>query len=109
MSVIEYRLSLDSERDDVIDFCNYVFSQAHVPHDFKTLLPKAYADHLPRLGAEHFIAVRDGHIRALVALRPLKMNILSRSLSVGFVGGVSVHPYARGEGHMKALMGKMME
>ena len=46
---VEYRLSLPSEWDDVVDFANFVFSQAHRPHDFKTLLPKVYADGAPEI------------------------------------------------------------
>ena len=108
MAEIEYRMGRDEDREDIVDFGNYIFSQAHVPHDFKRLLPKAYADHLPHLGAEHFLAVRDGHIRGMVALRPIDLKILNMDLNIGYVGTVSVHPYARGEGHMKALMGNML-
>ena len=67
MTETEYMIAAPSDRADVIDFANYVFSQAHRPHDFKTLLPKVYADHLPELGAEHFVAKQNGRIRALIA------------------------------------------
>ena len=35
----QYVLGTPADRDDIVDFANYVFSQAHVPHDFKKLLP----------------------------------------------------------------------
>lgn len=103
----EYRLSQPCEWDDAVDFANYVFSQAHRPHDFKTLLPKVYADGAPEI-ARHFVAVRGGRIRAMVAdcLQELRMG--DCTLRAGMVGTVSVHPYSRGEGHMKKLMSLML-
>lgn len=105
---VEYRLSLPSEWDDVVDFANFVFSQAHRPHDFKTLLPKVYADGAPEI-ARHFVAVRGGRIRAMVADCLQELRLGDRTLRAGMVGTVSVHPYSRGEGHMKKLMAMMID
>ncbi len=109
MKQTEYVVASENDREEIVDFANYVFSQAHRPHDFKALLPKAYADHLPELGAKHFLAKQEGRIRALVANRMIDMHVLDDTLRVGCVGTVSVHPYSRGEGHMKALMKMMLE
>lgn len=109
MENTEYRCGKPEERADIIDFDNYVFSQAHRPHDFKTLLPKTYADNAPDFTPWHYIAVREGRIRALVACRPTELYLGKNKLSCGCVGSVSVHPYARGEGHMKQLMALMLE
>ena len=109
MELTEYAVGTPAERDELVDFANYVFSQAHRPHDFKTLLPKAYSDSLPELGAKHYLAKQDGRIRALVADRFIDMKVLGETLRVGCVGTVSVHPYSRGEGHMKRLMKMMTE
>ena len=109
MKPTEYVIETPADRAEIVDFANYVFSQAHEPHDFKTLLPKAYADHRPELGAKHFLAKQEGRIRALVALRPLELRVPGGLLKVGCVGTVSVHPYSRGEGHMKKLMAMMLE
>jgi len=109
MKETEYLVASAADREEIIDFANYVFSQAHVPHDFKTLLPKVYADHLPELGAEHFIARQAGRIRALVADRPLALRVPGDTLRAGCVGTVSVHPYSRGEGHMKQLMKMLLD
>ena len=57
------------DKEDVIDFANYVFSQSRVPHDFKTLIPVAYADEVEGLGAEHYLIKKDGKIRATAAKR----------------------------------------
>ena len=109
MKRTDYVVAAPGDREEIVDFANYVFSQAHEPHDFKTLLPKAYGDQLADLGAKHFLARQDGRIRALVALRPLDLHTPGGTLKVGCVGTVSVHPYSRGEGHMKKLMAMMLE
>jgi len=108
MNSTEYVIASPADRADLIDFANYVFSQAHRPHNFKTLLPKVYAD-----GAidhsVHYLAKQGHCIRAMVAMLPQRMRLLDRTISAGCVGTVSVHPYARGEGHMKKLMAMMAE
>lgn len=104
----EYRPGTPSDRNDIVDFINYVFSQAHQPHDFKKLLPKAYGDGVQGIEGWHYLALQENRIRGNIALRPMEMKVLDTTLSVGFVGSVSVHPYARGEGHMKKLMAMML-
>ena len=56
----QYVLGTPADRDDIIDFANYVFSQAHVPHDFKKLLPKTYADGVEGIEQWHFLAKQNG-------------------------------------------------
>lgn len=110
MHTFTYRKALPHEMPELLDLANYVFSNAHEPHDFATLLPKVYAPDAPYDEAEQFVAVRDdGRIRALVALRHMVLTTPHGSLHIGFVGTVSVHPYDRGEGHMKHLMRTMRE
>ncbi|MBR6524381.1 MAG: GNAT family N-acetyltransferase [Clostridia bacterium] len=109
MKETQYLLATPQDREEIVDFANFVFSQAHEPHDFKKLLPKAYADNAPDFSDWHFLAKQNGRIRAMVACRPLEMNMLDKKLSCGFIGTVSVHPYSRGEGHMKHLMKMAMD
>lgn len=105
-----YRKATPEEMPELLDLANYVFSQASVPHDFAKLLPKVYGTDAPYDAAEQFIAKRDdGRIRALVALRHMMLTMPGDALHVGFVGTVSVHPYSRGEGHMKQLMALMTD
>ena len=108
MSDVVYTTGRPEQWDDIIDFANYVFSQAHQPHDFKTLIPGVYGQNEPEQASWHFIAVRDGRIRALVADKPEVLTCPGGELRVGCVGTVSVHPYSRGEGHMKRLMADMI-
>ena len=72
----QYVLGTPADRDDIIDFANYVFSQAHVPHDFKKLLPKTYADGVEGIEQWHFLAKQNGKIRGMVACKPLTMHVL---------------------------------
>ena len=99
-----YRVAGPSDRENYIDFINYVFSHAYAPSDFKCMLPKEYGDGRESQ-AIHFLALdAQEHIRAVVALLPFSLHIAGHTLNCGFIGSVSVHPYARGEGHMKKLM-----
>ena len=104
-----YSIAERGRKADIIDFINYVFSNAHCPHDFKILLPKVYADNgEENIEDYHYIAEQDGKIVACVANRPTTLVIGGRTLKCGYVGSVSVHPYHRGEGHMKKLMSMVL-
>ena len=107
---IEYRKARAEERADLVDFGNYVFSQAHCPHDFKTLLPKVYADceDPAAVASCHYVAVQDGKIRAMVGCPKSEIRYLDETVRLGLVGTVSVHPYARREGHMRRVMAEMI-
>ncbi|MBQ4631128.1 MAG: GNAT family N-acetyltransferase [Clostridia bacterium] len=102
--MVEYVIGTIDEKDEIVDFINYVFSQAHRPHDFITLMPKSYGDRAKNLGAVHYMAKKDGKIKALVAMRIIDVCVGEKNLKYGLIGNVSVHPYSRGEGYMKQLM-----
>lgn len=103
--MLTYRTALPSEREQYIAFANEVFTAAvGRPFHFDTLIPKVYG---PRAdGAEmQYMAVDDEKgIRALIATLPGEMHIGDTTLKTGYIGTVSSHPEARGEGHMKRLM-----
>ncbi|MBE5791871.1 MAG: GNAT family N-acetyltransferase [Clostridiales bacterium] len=101
--MIEYRYASDEHRRDVIDFINYVFSQAACPHDFKTLIPKVYAD--GRGYADiHAIVLEDNYVRGVVAQLPNEFTYGGRKLKTGYIGSVSTYKYSRGSGYMIKLM-----
>ena len=92
-----------ADYDEIVEFANFVFSYAHEPHEFKTLISKAYGEdrtHWPI----HFVARENGRIRGLVGLMPFSQRVLDETLQMGFIGTVSVHPYSRSKGYMKKLM-----
>lgn len=99
-----YRVATEADRDSYIDFANLVFSMAHRPHDFKALLPKVYGDGKETAHMQYLALDDAGGVRGLVAVMPGEMCVMGEPIKTGYVGTVSVHPYARGEGHMKKLM-----
>jgi len=105
----EYIITETDFKEDIIDFINYVFSQSHHPHNFKTLTPKSYSDEVDGLGAIHYIAMEDGKIKAVVATRIIDVSFCGNTLKYGLIGNVSVHPYSRGKGYMKKLMNMAYE
>lgn len=104
-----YCTAAPEERADIVDFINYVFSQAHCPHDFKTLLPKVYGDGEHRTEATHYLVKEEGRIKALIAQCFLPVSAAGIPLTYGLIGSVSVHPYTRGAGYMKQLMKNALE
>ena len=101
----EYRLAKPEEWEDCIELANYVFSMAHRPHDFEQLIPRVYQAG-PEMARIHRVAVAEnGRLRAEIAVLPQQMASGGKLLRAGYVGSVSVHPKARGEGHMKRLLG----
>ena len=102
--MIEMRWAEPRDRENIIDFIDYVFSKNACPHDFPTLLPKLYGDGHDTT-KHHFIILEDGKIVANVLAFPVKMNINGKELMTIGVGSVSVHPRARGRGYMTNLLG----
>ena len=52
---ILFERATGADYDEIVEFANFVFSYAHEPHEFKTLISKAYGEdrtHWP----EHFVA-----------------------------------------------------
>ncbi|MGN7761373.1 GNAT family N-acetyltransferase [Paenibacillus sp. 22594] len=102
--MIKYRTATPDEREECIDLANYVF---HL--DFEALMPKAYDKNVDS-SAMHKVAVDEkGRLRAQVAVFPEPLTVCEYTLRTGYLGTVSVHPRARGEGHMKALMEMWLE
>ncbi len=101
--MIEYRFAAPEHRADIIDFINYVFSQTTVPHDFKTLIPKVYADGRG-YDTIHAIVLDDGRVKGVVGQYPIHASFGGAPLEIGYIGSVSTHPYARGSGYMIKLM-----
>ena len=107
--MITYRKARPEDRRKYIDFANMVFSMNWAPHNFKTLLPKVYGDGRATDDMQNISVDENGDVRGLIAVMPDEMRVLDRTLRTGYVGTVSVHPFSRGEGHMKALMKMAIE
>lgn len=106
--MVEYVIGQASDREEIIDFINMVFSQNGTAHDFKQLIPKLYSDEVDT-SACHYLVKEDGKIKGVVGVFPVEMYVGGRTLQTGQVGSVSVHGYSRGKGYMKKLMGYAIE
>jgi predicted N-acetyltransferase YhbS len=98
--------------EDVIDLGNYVFSQAHMPHNFPLMLPKLFKKEYFMDGI-HYLAREEGKIRAVIGAYPLKWEFSDQGLSDVTlcgrgIGMVAVHPYSRSRGYMKELMNRAL-
>jgi predicted N-acetyltransferase YhbS len=99
----------NKDKQDIVDFINYVFSVAYTAHDYKKKLPKVYADDAKEDAATHYIIKKDGKIKAIVSIRTIFVSICGKILKYGLIGNVAVHPYSRGEGYMRELMDRVIE
>lgn len=104
-----YRNAKPEEFLDCIDLGNAVFSQSSCPHNFSRMIPKVYGEDKNNASIHKVAVSEDGRLRAQVACLPQTLSICGYPLRAGFIGTVSVHPRARGEGHMKALMNAWIE
>lgn len=101
--MIETGWAQATDREAIIDFCDYVFSKAHCPHDFQTLLPKLYGENGDATD-HHFVIREDGKIVATILAYPVIMHLGNVPLTTLGIGSVSVHPRARSRGYMNLLM-----
>jgi predicted N-acetyltransferase YhbS len=105
---VEYTTAKLQDYDELIDLANYVFSHRHGPTDFPSVLPKLYRREY-FMESIHYIVKEDGKIRAIVGAYPLSLNVLGSVLPGRGIGMVSVHPYTRSHGYMRALMQNALE
>lgn len=94
--------------DDYVDFINYVFSLHGSSTDFKKLLPKLYDSSYPATENTYF-ALTDGKIKGVVGAFDHDISVCGTTIKSRGIGSVSVHPYSRGKGYMKTLMGMAMD
>lgn len=93
----------ERDKEEIIDFCDYVFSKAHEPHDFTTLLPKLYGAQ-GNAAPHHFTIREEGKLLATLTAYPVPMVIGGESVMTLGIGSVSVHPRAKGRGFMQVML-----
>lgn len=91
------------DKNDLIDFIDYVFSKAARPHDFATLLPKLYGEN-GDAAAHHIIVREERRVAATIVAYPVRMCVDGEEILTLGIGSVSVHPRARGKGYMTLMM-----
>ena len=118
-----YTKATIEDRDEIMDLGNYVFSHSHSSVDFPSTLPKLYKSEF-FMDSFHYIVKEDGRIKAAIGAYPLELETVCASAGCGCggccpqgkiavpgrgIGMVSVHPYRRSKGYMKALMKMAMD
>lgn len=107
--MVNYRIAKPEDMDGVIDFINMVFSMLRVPHNFERMLPKVYGRPF-RLADIHVIAEEeDGRLCGCLGMYVFPLRVGKRTLRVGYLGSMAVHPRVRGQGTMGTLMSKQIE
>lgn len=103
--MIEYRKARPEERKAYIDFADMVFTDV----GFETAIPKVYGPDVDSARMQDIAYDPERGIVGLVATLPNDLTVGEQVLKTGYIGTVSVHPEARGEGHMKKLMSMSIE
>ena len=104
----EIRFGKPSEREELLDFINYVFGYNGTSGDFLTLIPHYYQPE-GRPAEQNLLLLEDGKIRAAVGTFQHSLTVCDESLRVMWIGNVAVHPRRRGEGYMKQLMHRAID
>lgn len=98
--MIEYRKARPEERDAYVAFADTVF----LGDSFEQILPKVYAADADGAHMQTLAVDPEKGIRGMIGVMPGILHAGKDTLKTGFIGTVSVHPEARGEGIMKKLM-----
>lgn len=102
--MVTYRKARPEEREAYIEFADMVFTNNGTPISFEQSIPKVYGSHIDSADMQYVAVDDEKGIRGLVAVMPNELYVGGDTLKIGYIGTVSVHPEARGEGHMKKLM-----
>ncbi|MCL2600556.1 MAG: GNAT family N-acetyltransferase [Treponema sp.] len=107
-----FEMAQAKDRDEVLGFANYVFSNDYDTRDFGPMLPKIFR-HENFMDGMHYLARVGGKIKAMAGAYPLEMQVANGkggvvSLPGRSIGMVCTHPDARGRGLMAALMETVM-
>lgn len=102
--MITYRKARPEERSAYLEFADMVFTDNGSPISYEASIPKVYGSHIDSAHMQYIAVDDEKGIRGLVAVMPNELYAGGETLKVGYIGTVSVHPQARGEGHMKKLM-----
>ena len=91
------------DREDYIDFANYVFGFNGADRSFQKLLPKLFKEGTDPAADTFFVREGD-RLAACVGSFPIEYSILGEKLPVRGIGNVAVHPRDRSKGYMKECM-----
>ncbi|MBQ8381996.1 MAG: GNAT family N-acetyltransferase [Clostridia bacterium] len=96
------------DREDYIDFANYVFGFNGADRSFLKLLPKLFKEGTDSAKDTFFVKEGD-RLAACVGSFPIEYSILGEKLPVRGIGNMAVHPRDRSKGYMKECMYAALE
>ncbi len=106
---MEYSVAARTEKEEVVEFINKVFSRSdNRDTDFTRLIKKVYGKEA-EFNHRHHLVKEDGRIAAVIGVYQREYHIMDTVLKTGFIGSVSVDADMRGRGYMKLLMKKAEE
>ena len=91
-------------REEYLDFINYVFGFNGVNNSFEKLLPKLYKVEKNGSVEDTFFIQGENRLAAAIGSFPLEFSVMGEKLPVKGIGNVAVHPRERSKGYMKACM-----
>ena len=91
-------------REEYIDFINYVFSFNGQDRSFEKLLPKLYKESKNGSVNDTYFIMGENRLAAAIGSFPIEFSIMGEKLPVKGIGNVAVHPRDRSKGYMKACM-----
>lgn len=91
-------------REDYLDFINYVFGFNGADRSFEKLLPKLYKKEKNGSVDDTFFIMGEDRLAAAIGSFPLEFSIMGEKVAVKGIGNVAVHPRERSKGYMKACM-----
>ena len=91
------------DREDYLDFINYVFGFNGNDTDFLKLLPKLYKPEYQPC-ENSYVVTENGKLKAAIGVFVREQSVCGETLFVHGIGNVAVHPYARSRGYMRELM-----
>ena len=77
-----YRKGKEKDKQDILDFLNYVFSMDHEPTDFRKLIPKVYGEQCNMEDCHHLL-IEENKIKAAIGVYPSEMIVGNCTLKTG--------------------------
>ena len=95
-------------REEYLDFINYVFGFNGTKDDFEKLLPKLYKPEYSPC-ENNYVVTEDEKLKAAIGVYPRELDVLGIKLRLHGVGNVAVHPRARSKGYMRELLDRAIK
>ena len=96
------------EFNELIDLMDFVFSKAHSPTDFMTLLPGLYHP-TQECADNHWVVREQGRLVSSIGTIPSVIVMGDKRIKLEGIGGVCTNKREAGKGYMRAIMEEILE